>query len=153
MYLYFPSYVDLAIHRTCGQLVGAAAAAASKSRQGEVDALELYKTLVRRETERRGLSAQAQQSSCPYQLHHFSATQLDAAHRSVANAKSRAHMTNEIEYARLRQRALDKQRREEKAASRRKRARPSNAKSVCSAHSTGVQPSSQEWPAFLRSLE
>ena len=93
------------------------------------------------------------------QLHHFTAAQLEAAHRSVVNAKSRAHTSNESEYARLRQRALHKQQlKEGRAVSTRKRARPNDTAPSQPPPPPPpprgqLQPGCKEWPALLRVLE
>ena len=143
VYLYFPSFVQLAIHRTCTHIHAAVSNDADR-----------YDVRVQRETERRGVSIEVAGTFCPYQLHHFSLAQLDAAHRSVVNARSRARTTNEAEFSRLRQRALDKQNR---VVTRPKRPRPTEAGTVSGKNPppppVELQPSSKEWPAFLRSLE
>ena len=108
VYLYFSSFVQLAIHRMCGQLLGAALTGRPGGSSNSDAVADRYGVLVRREAERRGVSKDVVETFSPYRLHHFSEAQFDAAHRSVVNAKSRARTTNEEEYSRLRQRALDK---------------------------------------------
>ena len=105
--------------------------------------------MLRKKTERDKLtsgSAVKLDALYTYSTSQHSVALLDAAHRSVVNATSRARGTNEAEYARLRQCAIDKQ-----SKKMLKRARPATAEDA--AAPPQVMPTTGEWPAFLRSLE
>ena len=138
VYLFFSSFLQLSVHRACTHLLESASSCGCK----DTDA-ERYDVLVQCEVTRRGANKDLVEMYRPY---HFSVALLDAAHRSVVNATSRARGTNEAEYARLRQCAIDKQ-----SKKTLKRARPATAEDA--AAPPQVMPTTGEWPAFLRSLE
>ena len=129
VFLHFSSFSELSLHRTCTHQHDTSAEGGAGPEQ--------YELLVRQESKRRGLAA------CGLS-HQLPAALLDAAYRSVVNAASRAHSTNDAEFQRL-QRCAIKRRASTKTKKRRLHEAMSNA--------IPTETLKPEWPAFLRSLE
>ena len=139
VYLHFASFSQLSIHRTCTQqhqqhqqhqqFQDAAA--------DECNGAEQFAELVRREVNRRRL---VEQSIEFYHPHPFSASLLDAAYHSVVNATSRARSTNDAEFGRLREGAMQREKRRSTARLR---------TPLCPSASTSNSTTTKEWTSLV----